>query len=190
MTSSTQLVLRVIELLERLAIPYMLVGSYSSNFYGRPRSTKDADFVITISDDQLTRLRTSLLPDFHLDAQMSFETVTMHTRHIITHPESAFKVELFLLSDDAFSQERFRRRRRVDFEGHLTWLPTAEDVVVQKVKWGNTGRRSKDIEDVLAVLKVQGRQLDLAYIRRWCDEHGTRGLFEDLLKAAEGTAPQ
>jgi hypothetical protein len=186
MTSSTQLVLRVIEFFERLAIPYMLVGSYSSNFYGRPRSTKDADFVITITDDQLGKLRTGLLPEFHLDAQMSFETVTMHTRHIITHPESAFKIELFLLSDDAFSQERFRRRKQVDFEGHSAWLPTAEDVVVQKVKWGKTGRRAKDIEDVLAVLKVQAGHLDLPYIRRWCDEHGTRELFEELLRSAEG----
>lgn len=185
MTSSTQLVLRVISLFEQLAIPYMLVGSFSSNFYGRPRSTKDADFVITISDVQLPKLRTALLPEFHMEAQMSFETVTMHTRHIITHPESAFKIELFLLSDDAFSQERFGRRTQVDFEGHPTWLPTAEDVVVQKTKWAKTGRRSKDIEDVLGILKVQAGRLDLAYIRRWCDEHGTRELFEELLKSVQ-----
>jgi hypothetical protein len=188
MTSSTQLVLRVIALFEGLGIPYMLVGSFSSNFYGRPRSTKDADFVITISDDQLSKLRMGLLPEFHLEAQMSFETVTMHTRHIITHPESAFKIELFLLSEDAFSQERFRRRIQVDFEGHPTWLPTAEDVLVQKVKWAKTGRRSKDIEDALAVLKVQAGHLDLAYVRHWCDEHGSRELFEELLRSVERRA--
>jgi hypothetical protein len=188
MTSSTQLVLRVIALFEQLGIPYVLVGSFSSNYYGRPRSTKDADFVITISDDQLSKLRTGLLPEFHLEAQMSFETVTMHTRHIVTHPESAFKIELFLLSEDAFSQERFRRRMQVDFEGHRVWLPTAEDVIVQKVKWAQTGRRSKDIEDVISVLKVQAGKLDLPYIRRWCDEHGSRELFEELLRTAEGVS--
>lgn len=44
--SSTDLVLRIIRLLDQLAIPYMLVGSYSSNYFGRPRSTRDADFVV------------------------------------------------------------------------------------------------------------------------------------------------
>ena len=39
-------VLAVIEALEGLGVGYMLVGSLSSNFYGIPRATQDADFVI------------------------------------------------------------------------------------------------------------------------------------------------
>lgn len=42
---ATDLVLRMIDALDALEVPYMLVGSYSSNFYGQPRMTKDADFV-------------------------------------------------------------------------------------------------------------------------------------------------
>ena len=42
--NSNDLVLHMISLFDRLGIPYMLVGSYSSNYYGRPRLTKDADF--------------------------------------------------------------------------------------------------------------------------------------------------
>jgi hypothetical protein len=41
--------LAVIETLESLRIPYMLVGSFASNFYGIPRATNDADFVVPLS---------------------------------------------------------------------------------------------------------------------------------------------
>jgi hypothetical protein len=185
MVNSTDLVLKVIDEFERLCIPYMLVGSYSSNYYGRPRSTHDADFVVEISDEQISKLRTGLSPELQMDTQMSFETVTMHMRYVIVHPKSAFKIEVFLLADDVYHQERFRRRRQVEFEGRLAWLPTPEDVVVQKVYWGQTARRAKDIEDVQQVLSVQRGKLDLVYIRHWCDQQGTREFFEKLLEAAE-----
>jgi len=40
--------LKVIEVLDRLGVPYMLVGSFSSNAYGVVRATKDADIVVAI----------------------------------------------------------------------------------------------------------------------------------------------
>jgi len=38
----------VIQILNHLKIPYMLTGSYASNFYGEPRSTHDIDFVVVL----------------------------------------------------------------------------------------------------------------------------------------------
>jgi hypothetical protein len=38
--------------LDEVQVPYMLVGSFSSNLYGRERGTKDADFVVTIESSQ------------------------------------------------------------------------------------------------------------------------------------------
>ena len=185
MVTATDLVLRVVALFDQLSIPYMLVGSYSSNYYGRPRSTKDADFVIVVTDDQVRKLRQNLGPDLHLDAQMSFETVTMTTRYLMVHPESAFKIELFLLTDDPHNQQRFQRRQKVDFEGRMVCLPTAEDVIIQKLRWAKTGRRAKDLDDVHKILLVQQQKLDFSYIRRWTDIHQTGELFEQLLARSQ-----
>ena len=69
----------------------------------------------------------------------------------------------------------------IDFEGRPVWLPTAEDVVVTKLRWSKGGKRAKDLEDVKNVLAVQRGKLDLNYIRQWCDQHGTRQLLEQLL---------
>ena len=59
-----------------------------------------------------------------------------------------------------------------------TWLPTPEDVVVQKLRWG----RNKDLDDARDVLAVQGTDsLDMPYIEKWCAEHGTRQRLEAAL---------
>jgi predicted nucleotidyltransferase len=44
--TSNEAVSKVAAALEGAGIPYMLVGSYSSNMYGVARSTQDADFVV------------------------------------------------------------------------------------------------------------------------------------------------
>jgi hypothetical protein len=156
------------------------VGSYSSNYYGRPRSTKDADFVLILSENELTTLRAALGSDFKLDPQISFETITMTTRYVILHPATAFKIELFLLTDDPHDQSRFSRRQQVDFEGRPTWLPTVEDVIIQKLRWSRGGKRAKDISDAAEVIRLQKPKLDLAYIRYWTGQQQTAELFERL----------
>ena len=49
----------VIDALEQLNIPYILVGSLSTNYYGIPRSTQDADFVVELGDHSVAAARLS-----------------------------------------------------------------------------------------------------------------------------------
>lgn len=102
-----------IDALEGLGIPYMLVGSFSSNYYGIPRSTKDVDIVLQLGEHSIREVAEKLGPGFKLDPQMTFETVTMTVRHVIEVAENSFVIELFCLSDEAHDQERFQRRQRV-----------------------------------------------------------------------------
>lgn len=184
--NATDLVLQFIDALTAAGVQYMLVGSFSSNYYGRPRMTKDADFVVQIDPTQLGIVSTKLGPEFRVDPQMSFETVTMTIRYVVHHTASAFKIELFQLSSDPHDRERFDRRAQVDFEGRPVWLPTAEDVVITKLRWARAGERSKDEADVASVLAIRGKALDLNYVRSWTDRHGTRARFEQLLASASG----
>ena len=57
----------VIKTLETLDIPYMLVGALSSNAYGIPRATKDADFVVQLAAGDLGKLTEQLGGEFLLD---------------------------------------------------------------------------------------------------------------------------
>ena len=178
--TSDEATLAVIDALEGLGIPYMVVGSLSSNYYGVPRSTKDADFVVELAGQSPRDIADRLGPQFRLDPQMTFETVTMTTRYILDVVPLPFRVELFRLSDDAHDQERFRRRRRVSLLGREVNIPTAEDVVVTKLRWAAGRKPTKDVEDVRNVIAVQGNALDDGYIHGWCGRHGTRALLDEI----------
>ena len=180
---SDEAALVVVAVLERAGVPYMVVGSLSSNYYGVPRSTKDVDIVIQFDLESLRALVAELGPNFHLDPQLSVEMVTGMTKNIIELTDTAFKIELFHLSDDAHDQERFRRRQRVKLLGQETFLPTAEDVIVTKLRWCLQTSRSKDREDIGAVIALQGERLDWDYIQRWCDVHGTREVLEEIRRS-------
>jgi hypothetical protein len=91
-----------------------------------------------------------------------------------------FIVELFGLSDDPHDRERFARRQRVDWLGRPTWIATAEDSVVTKLRWALGAGREKDIADVRTVLAFKGDALDWPYIEAWCDQHGSRSLLEKI----------
>lgn len=173
----------VIDVLESLSVPYMLAGSFSTNFYGIPRSTQDADFVVRLAEHSVLAIMQRLGPSYRLDPQMSFELVTATRRHVIQNADDPFQIELFLLSDDPHDQERFRRRIRVRAWGRTVSLPTVEDVIITKLRWSQGGRRTKDLEDVRNVIAVQSQRIDWPYVEKWCDEHGTRQRLDDMRRS-------
>ncbi|MBY0527876.1 MAG: hypothetical protein K2R98_31050 [Gemmataceae bacterium] len=172
--------LAVIDALEQLGVPYMVVGSFSSNVYGVARSTHDADFVIDLSGGSVQAIADRLGSSFRLDPQMSFETVTMTRRFNLAVVGSEFQIELFLLSDDPHDRQRFLRRQRRPLHGRAAFLPSAEDVIVTKLHWAVRARRGKDREDVRDMIAVQGNTLDWTYIYHWADQHGTRSLLDEI----------
>jgi hypothetical protein len=177
----------VIDALEALQIPYMLVGSLSCNYYAIPRSTQDADFVVQLEAGAIASVAERLGPTFRLDRQMLIETVTMTSRHVLREGDGAFTVELFLLSDDAHDRERFARRRRKRILDRDVAIRTAEDVIITKLRWSHAGRRAKDLDDARNVISVQGERIDWDYVNSWCDRHGTRKLL-DRVRQSGGEA--
>jgi hypothetical protein len=166
----------------------MLVGSFSSNAYGEARSTKDADFVVQFPPAKRAVVLGALGSDFIFDDQITFETITWHTRQILKVPSIPFEIELFDLSGEPFDQSRFQRRVNTFMGGRVVWLPTAEDVIVQKLRWAALGNRGKDFLDALGVAKVRGDRLDWTYIEFWS---GELGILSGLgrLKSEAGLEP-
>lgn len=171
-------VVAVIDALESAGVGYMLVGSLATNFYGVPRATQDADFVIQLGAVRLSEVIDRLGLGFRLERHESFETII---------GASGGGVLLFHLSDDDHDQERFRRRRRVTLLGRHVSLPTAEDMIITKLRWAITRAGIKDREDVRDVVAIQGERLDWGYIHSWADRHGTRALLDEIRRE---TAPE
>lgn len=176
MTAQECKTLQVVEALNSLRVRYLLAGSFASNFYGIPRSTKDADFVLQHAGGVGAEFASKLGGGFELDPQLTFETVTGTYRQFLYHKDTSFKIELFQLSNDEHDQTRFARRQEHVLFGHKVWLLSAEDVIVSKLKWA----RGKDEEDIRNVMFVQRDRLDWQYIESWCVRHGTITLLRKL----------
>ena len=177
----------LLDILNRLSIEYMVVGSFSSNRYGVPRATKDADLVLKVVAQEREKLFRELPAGFEIDSQVTFEMITGTWRHVIEIPSIPFTIELFELSNDPYDQSRFSRRKTLSLLSRQASVPTAEDVIVQKLRWANLAKRGKDFDDVVAVMAVQGEaKLDWPYIVKWCTDHNTLDILE---KAKADAAP-
>jgi hypothetical protein len=193
MTAGESIAVRVANALEACGIPYLLSGSFASNYYGIPRSTRDADFVLQSQRAVGLDLTQQLGEDFILEPQLSFETNTGTFRQVLRYKKKPFKVELFLLSQDPHDQARFSRRRAARLLEHRVWLPSPEDVIITKLRWA----RGKDRDDTRDVMAVQQDQLDWRYVEDWCRRHGTLPLMEEIRRsvsaatkpAAAGSTP-
>jgi hypothetical protein len=173
------LAIKVIEAAESAGVEFMAVGAVAAGAYGVPRSTRDVDLLVSLNvEGGVAALISKLDPVVQFDAQVVFDTLTWGRRHVgQSRSAPPFKVELFEMSDDPFVQSEFARRQQVfvPILGRATWLPTPEDVVVQKLRWG----RPKDLDDARDVLAVQSPDsLDMTYIEKWCTQHGTGGRLE------------
>lgn len=182
--NADEAVVALVGVLESLAIPYMVSGSLATNVYGVPRATDDGDFVLELPPGGRIADIAGTLPEaIRLEPQVQFETVTASRMHVCTVADSAFRMELFLLTDDPYDRERFDRRYRLALPFGTVWMPTVEDVIVTKLLWATRAGRLKDQDDCRGVIAVQGNLVDWEYVGRWCDHHGTRGLLDEIRRS-------
>ncbi|HEX5706928.1 MAG TPA: hypothetical protein VFX96_06515, partial [Pyrinomonadaceae bacterium] len=100
--------------------------------------------------------------------------------------ESLFKVDVMLPADDDFSRRQFERRQQAALTPDATqtiWIAAPEDTILAKLRWHRRGggASERQLTDALGVLKVQGGNLDLDYMREWAGRMGVGDLLERLL---------
>lgn len=172
----------VFDAAESMDIPHMAVGAIAVGAHGIPRATRDIDLLVSIDSQKgVFQLIERLDSIIEFEPQAQFDTITWGRRHVgIARTPPPFKVELFEMFNDPFVISEFSRKIKayVPMLSRELWLQTAEDLVVQKLRWA----RPKDLDDALDVMAVQTPQkLDMAYVRYWCSTHGTSERLETIL---------
>ena len=175
--------------LEGLGIPYMIVGSFASSAYGLVRSTQDADLIIDPRPEQAIPLVEAFTGEFYVDAGLVEEAIRRRLSFNVIHLQTFFKIDLFVLPDAAFARQEFARRRRWPvsaLEGGEVWIATPEDILLSKLRWYRDGGEVSELQwrDVIAILKSQGRRLDLPYLQAWAAEVGISDLLQQAMQEA------
>ena len=167
----------VAERLKAAGIEYMVSGSIASSLQGEPRSTHDIDIVIAVqipATDAAARLKAAFPePDFYLDEAAVREAILARAMFNLVDTHDADTVDFWLLIEDAFDRERFRRRYVESFEGVRLPVSRPEDTILMKLRWAAMmGGSEKQFVDALRVYEVQHGRLDEAYLDRWADTLG------------------
>jgi hypothetical protein len=115
--NTDEIVLSVIDYLNKHEVPYMLVGSLATNVYCVPRSTEDGDVVVQSDVAKLAPAIARAHSNIHFDPQIAFESVTATRKVVLQTKGHGFEVELFQLSGDEHDQARFARRVKVETMG-------------------------------------------------------------------------
>ena len=180
--------LRLLAVLDRLEIPYMIGGSSASSVHGVTRTTADIDLVVKIGAHDVTLLVTELRSDFYIDEDQVRAAITHARSFNLIHYQSSYKFDIFPLIDDRYQQTQFGRRR-FETSSIFTGEPlefaisAPEDVILSKLRWFRLGGEvsQQQWNDVLGVIAVQRNKLDLPYLREWAERLGIAILLERAL---------
>jgi hypothetical protein len=175
----------VIEVLERLKIPYMVVGGFAAIFHGHPRLTIDVDIVVDIRTEHIKPFVAAFpIPEYYVSEDGIRDAVKRRYPFNAIQPATGAKIDLVPLPDDPFSKAAFHRRQRMAFDqaGTETWFITAEDIVLAKLIAFENTQSDKHLNDVRGVLVTQWETLDMALIRHEAAAVGVLMQFERVLE--------
>ena len=179
----------VIEVLENLGIPYMVVGGFAAIFYGEPRLTIDVDIVVDMEPEHIKPLVAAFpVPDYYVSEEGIRDSLQRGYPFNVIQPATGAKVDLVPLPRDPFTRSAFQRRQRLEFDeaGRSATFITPEDIIVAKLIAHRETGSDKHLRDARGVLVMQWGELDLEVIRRGARTNGVLEQFEALLEAAHG----
>ncbi len=168
--------------LERLGIPYVVVGSVASAVHGEPRATLDVDITLRMGPGDVAALSSALAAEFHVDPAALQDSVRSGLPSNAIHRTTHVKLDLYVRRNEGIHAEELRRAQRVRLtgaEGSEANVASAEDTVLQKLLWYRKGGEVSDRQwrDVLGVLKTRGPDLERAYLDEWAPRLGVLDLY-------------
>jgi hypothetical protein len=175
----------VAKALELAGARFFVGGSLASSLQGIPRSTQDVDLVADLAPSRVGVFLGALGAGFYADRDRILDGITRRASFNVIDLDNGFKADVYLAADDEFGRSQFERSQRIDLAPDLT-LPfaSAEDVVLQKLRWFRLGGGVSERQwlDALGVIKVQGPRIDRGYLERWAETLDLAKLLGRLLE--------
>jgi hypothetical protein len=186
--SQRALLTRIVEALDRAAIPYMLTGSLASSLQGEPRATHDIDLVVDIATADVARVVAALsAPGVYLDESAVADATRRGSMFNLIDTTSGDKTDFWLLTAEPYDQTRFSRRVQVTALGLDLSVSAPEDTILMKLRWSaRAGGSERQLDDALHVYALQAGSLDEAYLDDWAERLGVADALAAIRAQAGG----
>lgn len=131
-----------IELLNEHKVSYLIVGGYAVNFHGYPRYTRDIDFWIWLSEENIEKLIASL-------KQFGFGSLDLsiadfkNPENIIQLGYEPYRIDIIVDVDGVNFEECYERRIEAELDGVAVKFLSLTDLIQSK----KSGQRLQDLAD-------------------------------------------
>lgn len=179
MSDELELLLLVVERLDRAGIAYMLSGSTAVNVYAEPRMTRDIDLVVEIGPSTVDAIAQAFAADFYCDRDMIRHAVEHEGSFNVIHTPTVIKVDCIVRKGSLYRRTEFERRRPVVVQGRPVQVVSPEDLVLSKLVWAKPSHSEVQLRDVRNLVAcVAG--LDWDYLERWAVVLDVRDLLAEV----------
>jgi len=149
---------RVVEALDEIGAPYMIVGAFGGYPFGISRVTYDIDILVDLREQDFDTLSQKFsLPRYYADPEMMRNSVAMGIMFNIIDTGEGVKADLVPLKREPEYQVAFERRIRRKFtvssgETFEAWVAQPTDIIIGKLRAWDEGRSLKHPNDILSIL--------------------------------------
>jgi hypothetical protein len=157
----------------------MLTGALASSYYGRPRTTMDADVVVVATRDDLAKFADILRRGSFSVEEQGLEAAWHSQYRIATVQDEKSPHTLDIIFTEANLE-----RKIGSVLGLPTFYQTPESLILTKLRMIkatlNPERAAIDREDIKAILKFT--RVDLKYLREEAKVQETSEVLDDLIR--------
>lgn len=142
-------------------IPYMVIGGQAALQYGVARFTQDIGITVGLSPEHLNRVLDAVRKSFRPLPQKIDAFVKDTWVLPIEHKSTKIRVDI-VFSITHFERNAIKNAKKIRIDRTVVKYISPEDLIVQKIVAG----RERDLDDVRAILKVQGKRVNRLKIKR------------------------
>lgn len=194
------LFLDILQTLEAIKAPYMVIGAFAGTVYGVTRVTYDIDIVVDLTEQHMQTLAAAYpLPRYYADVEQMRNCSREGTMFNIIDTERGEKADLIPMTMASRYRQAFGRRVRqtIDIpnrEPLTIWCARSEDVIVGKLMAWEEGRSYKHETDIQQMLIRQylggGSEQSMLFDEAYIDlrAHRLGADVAELWQALKGSA--
>jgi hypothetical protein len=176
-----------VDVLERLGVPYLIVGSIASIAYGESRFTQDIDVVVRLEAEKVGEFVAAFpAKEYYLSESAIRDAIRDTFQFNVIHSSSGNKIDFILPKPGAWPTVQMARGRAIrllpDREVNVA---APEDVIIGKMWYYAEGGGDRHLRDIAGILRVTGEGIDRAEVDRWARQLGYLEIWQQIIQQAD-----
>ena len=178
-----ELLVKIVGILDKHQISYLITGGMAVFVWGRPRFTADIDLVVELSVDKLGELEEALRAlgkTGYVDGDAMRNALKVRGEFNFIDGVTGMKVDFWISANDDFDRSRLKRRIAKNIIGKDVYFSSSEDLILSKLRWWRETGSSRHAEDIASIISISGEQLDREYLFKWAEKLGYKDLLDKV----------